>query len=103
MLQGSFGAFVVYDLNEPFPKKCFTFPASHVRGQKRKRSASAADNALEESNSEDDLAQCKLCLRYNSMLHLDYVGAKEMLVVEQPWLSIVATFPAALQRKVYGS
>jgi hypothetical protein len=37
------------------------------------------------------------------MLHLDYVGVNEMLVVEQPWLSIVATFPAALQRKLYGS
>jgi hypothetical protein len=36
------------------------------------------------------------------MLYLDFVGPNQMVVVEQPWLRVVSTFPAALQRRVYG-
>jgi hypothetical protein len=36
------------------------------------------------------------------MLYLDFMSADEMVVVEQPWLSVVAGFPEALQRRVYG-
>ena len=32
-----------------------------------------------------------------------YIDANEMLVVEQPWLNVVRNFPAALERKVYGT
>jgi hypothetical protein len=45
---------------------------------------------------------CTICLRYNSMLYLDFRSADEMVVVEQPWLSVVAGFPEALRRRVYG-
>jgi U3 small nucleolar RNA-associated protein 4 len=34
---------------------------------------------------------------------MDFIDANEMLVVEQPWLSVVGGFPAALERKVYGT
>ena len=44
-----------------------------------------------------------MCLRYNGMLCMDFVGEHEMVVVEQPWLNVVANFPDALQRKVYGT
>jgi hypothetical protein len=37
------------------------------------------------------------------MLSLEFVSANELFIVEQPWLSVVATFPEALQRKVYGT
>jgi hypothetical protein len=99
-LQGSFGAFVVFDLSKPFPTECLTFPEVHVRDKRRKRALPAS-----EVTSEDvvEPTQCKLCLHYNSMLHMDYVGPDELLVVEQPWLNVVATFPAALQRRAYGS
>ncbi|GKY99350.1 hypothetical protein MPSEU_000890100 [Mayamaea pseudoterrestris] len=100
LFMGSFGAFVVFDLNEPFPRACLTFPETHVRDKKRKR-GSAMDAA--KPSQPESSAYCKLCLRYNSMLHLGYVAKDEMLVVEQPWLSVVATFPGALQRRVYGS
>jgi len=44
-----------------------------------------------------------MCLRYNSMLYMDFIGEHEMVVVEQSWLNVVATFPDALQRKVYAT
>lgn len=45
---------------------------------------------------------CTVCLQYNGMLYLDFVGQNEMVVVEQPWLEVVETLPEALQRRVYG-
>jgi hypothetical protein len=37
------------------------------------------------------------------MLHLEFIDESEMVVVEQPWLDIVASFPDPLQRHVYGT
>jgi hypothetical protein len=34
---------------------------------------------------------------------MDFIDKNEMVIIEQPWLDIVATFPDALQRTVYGS
>jgi hypothetical protein len=85
------------DTNEAFPQKCLSFPDSHVRSRKRKRSQSDANE------TETTASKCTLCLRYNSMLGMDFIGSEEMVIVEQPWLSVVATFPAALERRVYGS
>lgn len=45
---------------------------------------------------------CTICLHYNGMLYMDYLGPDQMVVVEQPWLPILATFPEALQRRIYG-
>ena len=51
----------------------------------------------------DHVDNCIICLRYNSMLYMDFIEDNEMLVVEQPWLSVVASFPEALERKMYGT
>jgi len=67
-----------------------------LRGKKRKRYTA-------ETNIDPNYGNCTLCLRYNSMIHMDYVSEDELLVVEQPWLSVVASFPAALERRVYGT
>ncbi len=45
---------------------------------------------------------CTICLHYNGILYMDFLGPEQMVVVEQPWLPIVATFPDALQRRIYG-
>ena len=95
--QASFGAFVVFDLEKSFPTRCRVFPEKHVRGKKHKRPRRSLDGSVDEGE------ECTLCLRYNSMLSLDAVSPNELFVVEQPWLSVVATFPEALQRKVYGT
>ena len=44
-----------------------------------------------------------MCLRYNCMVFADFVDKGEMVVAEQPWLDVVATFPDALQRRVYAT
>jgi hypothetical protein len=43
-----------------------------------------------------------ICLHYNGILYMDFLGPEQMVVVEQPWLPIVSTFPDALQRRIYG-
>ena len=103
MTQGSFGAIVVIDTSHPFPNACRHFPESHVRGKKRKRALSAASTASEGNETESQRFTCTLCLRYNSMLFMAFISGDELVVVEQPWLNVVATFPEALQRKVYGT
>jgi U3 small nucleolar RNA-associated protein 4 len=101
VLQGSFGAFVAMNMDEKFPKHSKVYPERHVRGKRkgRKRSYSESD----QSKLQSEEATCTVCLRYNGMLYMDFVASNEMVVVEQPWLSVVATFPDALQRRVYGS
>lgn len=54
------------------------------------------------TNSDPNARNCTVCLNYNSMMHLDFLAPNEMVVVEQPWLRVIATFPEALQRRVYG-
>jgi len=107
--QGSFGAIVSMNTELDFPQQCRIFPETHVRsGKKRKRSTSVSQKEkgsddADENEEEAIPTTCTMCLRYNSMLYMDFVGAHEMVVVEQPWLNVVATFPDALQRKVYGT
>ena len=75
------------------PSHCRTVPETHVR--RRKRRLSDVDSP--------DCSNCTVCLLFNSMIHADFLSKQEMLVVEQPWLSVVAGFPGALERKVYGN
>ena len=46
---------------------------------------------------------CTICSHYKNMLYTDFLSPKEMIIVEQPWSKIVETFPAALQRRIYGA
>lgn len=90
------------DLQLPFPKDCRCFPEKHVRGRRRKRSLSDAE-VSQDLTHEQNRSCCTLCLRYNSMIFIDFIDDDELVVVEQPWLNVVATFPDALQRKIYGT
>jgi hypothetical protein len=77
---------------------------THVRGTKRRRSHTLPElTNVDEHMSSESSATCTMCLRYNSMLYMNFVDVHEMVVVEQPWLNVVATFPGSLQRKVYGT
>lgn len=44
-----------------------------------------------------------ICLRYSNILFQDFVNEKEMVVVEEPWRSVLEELPAALARRVYGT
>lgn len=56
-----------------------------------------------DENDKRGSRNCSICLQYNGILYLNFVGQREMVVVEQPWLEVVETFPDALQRRVYGT
>jgi hypothetical protein len=113
---------VVLNLDGELPKHCRVVPETHVRSR-RKRTREEEESSLTQGktngtifisseqknqnrphhfNTDPNARNCTVCLNYNSMLHLDFLDGDEMLVVEQPWLRVIATFPEALQRRVYG-
>jgi hypothetical protein len=67
-----------------------------VREKRRKRASSVSKFGEMKSTAT-------VCLRYNSMLYMDFIDGDEMVIAEEPWLNIVATFPAAMARRVYGT
>jgi hypothetical protein len=85
---------------EAFPGRSRNFPEIHVRGAKRKRSNSVSE--LQKSVT-GETPSCTICLSYNSMMFMKFIDNHELVIIEQPWLNVVATFPGALQRKVYGA
>lgn len=89
-------------------------PEMHVR---RRRKRPRDDEEVTKSDStvispskqrghgrvqDPDMNKCTVCLHYNSMLYLDFIGDNEMVVVEQPWLRVISSLPDALHRRVYG-
>jgi hypothetical protein len=44
-----------------------------------------------------------LCLRFRPLLHVDFLGPNEMVIVECPWSKIVASMPDTLYRQRYGT
>ncbi|OEU23374.1 hypothetical protein FRACYDRAFT_267514 [Fragilariopsis cylindrus CCMP1102] len=57
----------------------------------------------EVSDEEITTRNCTIVSHYKNMLYTEFLGPKEMVVVEQPWLDVAETFPAALQRRIYGA
>jgi hypothetical protein len=63
----------------------------------------ARKRKLEEFHEKQKISRsCTICLQYNGMLYMNFLGPKEMVVVEQPWLEVVETFPDAIHRRIYG-
>jgi len=122
LIMSSFGAFVVLNLDGQLPKHCRVVPETHVRSRRKRAreeeelsSSQGKTNSMifvlpeqksqnrpHHFNNDANARNCTVCLNYNSMLHLDFLDGDEMVVVEQPWLRVIATFPEALQRRVYG-
>ena len=44
-----------------------------------------------------------VCLLYNEILFQDFISENEMVIVEEPWKSILEELPDALAQKVYGT
>ena len=82
--------FAVFNLGKPFPTLCKHFPDKQVRREKGKQSTPMESTAF-------------MCFQYDNILYLDFVDGGEMVVVEQSWTDILATLPAALARRVYGT
>lgn len=57
----------------------------------------------DEKVKNDTIRNFTICLRYSGIIFHDFIGNNEMVVVEQPWMSVVDTLPNALERQRYGS
>ena len=44
-----------------------------------------------------------ICLRYSEIMFQDFIAENEMVIVEEPWMSILEELPDALARRVYGT
>lgn len=84
--------------NSTAPTKYRVIPEKHVRSKKRQRQEDE-----DEDDEMDTSTSCTMCLLYTGILNIEFIGKSEMVVVEQPWLDIVASFPDPLQRHVYGT
>mmetsp|Transcript_22457 Transcript_22457/g.33076 ORF Transcript_22457/g.33076 Transcript_22457/m.33076 type:complete len:105 (-) Transcript_22457:416-730(-) len=93
------GFFCVVDLDRPVPNHSDIYPPNHV---KAKRFKQEGYDKVQKMDQKKGMNNMTICLRYGGMLFLDFVGANEMVVVEQPWLSVVNSLPDALERKLYG-
>eukprot|EP00571_Detonula_confervacea_P004590 CAMPEP_0172328756 /NCGR_PEP_ID=MMETSP1058-20130122/60518_1 /TAXON_ID=83371 /ORGANISM="Detonula confervacea, Strain CCMP 353" /LENGTH=1426 /DNA_ID=CAMNT_0013045885 /DNA_START=107 /DNA_END=4387 /DNA_ORIENTATION=+ len=108
---GSHGYFCVVDLDQPVPERSSMFPPDHLRARR-----------LEQIKEDDTLMHCApprkkskknvipgtstnftICLRYSEMLFQDFISENEMIIVEEPWTSILDELPDALARRVYGT
>lgn len=108
LFQGSHGYFCVVNLDQPVPERSTMFPPDHLRAS-RLQPIKADDTSNEyttpKRKSKKSAGCCTnftVCLRYNEMIYQGFVAENEMVVVEEPWMSILEELPDALARRVYG-
>jgi hypothetical protein len=117
-VMGGHSWFCAIDLTRPVPKHAKPFPPDHFKArnwskrnlQNRQRSNSLSEKGSSEVEinkddviQEDTIRNFTICLRYAGIIFQDFIGKNEMLVLEQPWMSVVDTLPDALERQRYGS
>jgi len=112
---GSHGYFCVVDLDQPVPERSSMFPPDHLRAKglqqlleedhgmacpppPKKKTKSNSSKSGDTGNTN-----FTICLRYCEILFQDFVGENEMVIVEEPWMSILEELPDALERRVYGT
>lgn len=55
------------------------------------------------SSSPNASTNFTICLRHSEILFQDFIAENEMVIVEEPWMSILEELPDALARRVYGT
>jgi U3 small nucleolar RNA-associated protein 4 len=108
LILGAHGFFCVVDLDKTVPEKSLTYPPNSLRA---KRSIFDNEDDLyvppskkgKHSPTESNNNNFTLCLRYSNVLFQDFVNEKEMIIVEEPWRSVLEELPASLSRRVYGT
>jgi hypothetical protein len=84
------------------------FPPDHLRAnrlQQIKPDDTSCEYISPKRKSRKSTGSCTnftVCLRYNEMLYQGFVSENEMVVVEEPWMSILEELPDALARRAYG-
>jgi len=108
LLLGSYGYFCVVKLDQPVPERAKMYPPNHLRAKRLPTrdddfAISAAPKKKNSHSSSPSSNNFTICLRYNEVVFQDFVGKSEMVVVEEPWSSTLATLPDPLTRRVYGT
>lgn len=105
---GSHGYFCVVDLEQPVPDRSTMFPPDHLRAKRFK--LIKEDDALilcphtkKKTDNETNNTNFTICLRYSDILFQDFIAENEMVIAEEPWISILEDLPDALARRVYGT
>ncbi|KAL9181562.1 hypothetical protein ACHAXT_010367 [Thalassiosira profunda] len=110
LILGSYGYFCVVHLDRPVPERASMFPPDHLRA-KRLPSVRKDDTLLDfpppkkkkKTTTPGGGSNFTLCLRYCEILFQDFIGENEMVIVEEPRLSILEELPDALSRRMYGT
>ena len=111
LLLGSHGYFCIVDLDQPVPERASMFPPNHLRARGLRRikdddgmmhNSHLSRKKPKNTNNDQSTNMC-VCLRYNEILFQDFISENEMVIVEEPWKSILEELPDALARKVYGT
>jgi len=111
------GYFCVVDLHKSVPEHSNWYPSNHLRVKRqvsddestlthhwttRKRSLSFShDDHINDFSKKSN--NFTICLRYSNILFQEFVSEKEMVIVEEPWMSALEELPDALARRVYGA
>ena len=110
LLLGSHGYFCIVDLDQPVPERASMFPPNHLRARGLQR-IKDDDGMLhinylsrkKPKSTTDQRTNMCVCLLYNEILFQDFISENEMVIVEEPWKSILEELPDALAQNVYGT
>lgn len=96
------------DLDQPVPERSRMFPPDHLRAKRFKLIKEddvmiPCPPSAKKTNSDITSNNFTICLRYSEILFQDFVAENEMIIVEEPWMSILEDLPDALARRVYGT
>ncbi|KAL3799688.1 hypothetical protein ACHAWO_002872 [Cyclotella atomus] len=108
LILGAHGFFCVVDLDKTVPEKSRTYPPNSLRARRSifddeddlyvPPSKKRKHNPTESNNNN-----FTLCLRYSNVLFQEFMNQNEMVIVEEPWRSVLEELPASLSRRVYGT
>ena len=114
--QGGHGFFCAIDIDKAVPKHSSYYPPSALRVRRKPSTPDIEDDedapnvqSIIKKRKRGDCDNAKnsqnytICMRYDSMLHLEFLRENELVVVEQPWLAVVNSLPDPLERRVYGT
>lgn len=97
-------------MDQPVPERASTYPPGHLRAKRLLQQAKEDDFLMHgpplkksKSNSPKQSTNFTVCLRYSEILFQDFIAENEMVIVEEPWKSILEELPEALARRVYGT
>ena len=93
------------------PERAHMDPEDHLRAKRLElakeedvsvHSRTQRKKSKNKSTSEGN-KNFTVCLQYGEIQFQDYIAEDEMVVVEQPWMSILEDLPDALERRAYGT